>query len=109
MRKRLYAMSLVIAGLCLGLGGRAIAHEGHEHKVMGTVTIAAVDHVMLKDKDGQELTVKVTKDTKVRAKPAIKVQDLKTGTRIVVTAVEEKDKSMTAKVIEVGSAPAPAK
>ena len=109
MEKRVYAVGLVIAVVFLGLGGRATAHEGHEHKVMGTVTMAAVDHVMLKDKDGQELTVKVTKDTKVRAKPALKVQDIKTGTRIVVTAVEEKDKSMTAKVIEAGSAPAPAK
>ena len=109
MVKRVYAVCLAVTVLFLGLGSRAIAHEGHEHKVMGTVTMAAVDHVMLKDKDGQELTVKVTKDTKVRAKPAIKVQDIKTGTRIVVTAVEEKDKSMTAKVIEVGSAPAPAK
>ena len=109
MVKRVYATGLALSVLLFGLGSRALAHEGHEHKVMGTVTMAAVDHVMLKGTDGQEHTVKVTKDTKVRAKPAIKVQDIKTGTRIVVTAVEEKDKSMTAKVIEVGSAPAPAK
>ena len=109
MVKRVYATGLALSVLLFGLGSRAVAHEGHEHKVMGTVTMAAVDHVMLKDKDGQELTVKVTKDTKVRATPAIKVQDIKTGTRIVVTAVEEKDKSMTAKVIEVGAAPAATK
>ena len=29
---------------------RPLAHEGHEHKVMGTVTMAAADHVMLKDR-----------------------------------------------------------
>ena len=38
----------------------ALAHEGHDHKIIGTVTMAAADHVMLKDKDGKEVTVKVT-------------------------------------------------
>jgi hypothetical protein len=100
--KRLSAIVLAIAVLALGSGARLIAHEGHEHKVMGTVTMAEADHVMLKDTDGKDVMVKVTKDTKVKAKPAVKVQDIKVGSRIVVIAVEEKDKSMTAKSIEVG-------
>ena len=102
--KRLFATALALAVLALGSGARLLAHEGHEHKVMGTVTMAATDHVMLKDKDGKDVMVKVTKDTKVKAKPAVKVEDIKVGSRIVVTAVEEKDKSMTAKSIEVGAA-----
>ena len=109
MMKRFSATVLALAVLALGSGARLLAHEGHEHKVMGTVTMAAADHVMLKDKDGKDVTVKVTKDTKVKAKPAIKVEDIKVGTRVVVTAVEEKDKSMTAKSIEVGAAPAATK
>jgi hypothetical protein len=109
MLNRLLAGSLAAAVLSVGLGALAVAHEGHEHKVMGTITMAAVDHVMLKDKDGQDVTVKVTKETKVRAKPAIKVEDIKPGTRVVVTAVEAKDKSLTAKAIEVGAAPPPSK
>ena len=68
---------------------------------MGTVTMAAVDHVMLKDKDGKDVIVKVTKDTKVKATPAIKVEEIKVGTRVVVTAVEDKDKGMTRSFIEV--------
>ena len=100
--KRILATALALAVLMVGSGPRLLAHEGHEHKVMGTVTMAAADHVMLKDKDGKDVMVKVTKDTKVKAKPAVKVQDIKVGTRIVVTAVEEKDKSMRAKSIEVG-------
>ena len=107
--KKLFATVLALAVLTLGSGMRVLAHEGHEHKVMGTVTMAAADHVMLKDKDGKDVTVKVNKDTKVKAKPAMKVEEIKVGTRIVVTAVEEKDKSMTAKSIEVGAAPAAAK
>ena len=107
--KALSAVVLVLAVMTFGLSARLFAHEGHEHKVMGTVTMAAADHVMLKDKDGKDVMVKVTADTKVKAKPALKVQEIKPGTRIVVSAVEEKDKSMTAKTIEVGAAPAAAK
>jgi hypothetical protein len=104
--RRLFATFFALTILTVGSRAAVLAHEGHEHKVMGTVTMAAADHVMLKDKDGKDVTVKVTKDTKVKAKPALKVEEIKAGTRIVVTAVEEKDKSMTAKSIEVGAAPA---
>ena len=107
--KRCFAIVLALAILALGSGARLIAHEGHEHKVMGTVTMAAADHVMLKDKDGKDVMVKVTKDTKVKAKPAVNVEDIKVGSRIVITAVEEKDKSMTAKSIDVGAAAAATK
>ena len=107
--KRLFATILTFAVLALGSGAYLLAHEGHEHKVMGTVTMAAADHVMLKDKDGKDVTVKVTKDTKVKAKPAVKVEEIKVGSRVVVTAVEETDKSMTAKSIEVGVVAATAK
>ena len=85
------------------------AHEGHDHKIMGTVTMAAADHVMLKDKDGKDVTVRVTANTKVKAKPALKVEEIKTGTRVVITAEQQKDKSYTAKLIEVGVTAAPAK
>jgi hypothetical protein len=107
--KKLFAAILALVILTLGSSLSVRAHEGHEHKVMGTVTMAAADHVMLKDRDGKDVIVKVNKDTKVKAKPAVKVEEIKVGTRIVVTAVEEKDKSMTAKSIEVGAAPAAAK
>lgn len=105
MKKLIAAVAAMIV-LAGGAGGRLFAHEGHDHKVMGTVTMAAADHVMLKDTAGKDVLVKVTKDTKVKATPAMKVQEIKAGTRIVVTAQEGKDKSMTASVIEVGAAPA---
>jgi hypothetical protein len=107
--KHMFATVLALAVLAPGSGARMLAHEGHEHKVMGTVTMAAADHVMLKDKDGKDVTVKVTMDTKVKATPAVKVEDIKVGSRIVVTAVEAKDKTMTAKSIEVGAVAAATK
>ena len=109
MTTRFTVILLAFAILALGSSARLVAHEGHEHKVMGTVTMAAADHVMLKDKDGKDVTIKVSKDTKVKAKPMIKVEDLKAGTRVVITAVEQKDKSMTAKTIEVGAVAAATK
>ena len=107
--KRIFAILLALATLVSGSGAHLLAHEGHEHKVMGTVTMAAADHVMLKDKDGKDVTIKVTKDTKIKAKPVIKVEAIKVGTRVVITVVEGKDKSTTAKTIEVGAAPAATK
>ena len=109
MMKRLSVLVLAIAVLTLGVTAPLFAHEGHEHKVMGTVTMAAADHVMLKDKDGKDVMVKVTGDTKIKATPALKVQEIRAGTRVVISAVEGKDKNMTAKTIEVGAAPAAAK
>src|SRR5512145_1327075 len=102
MTRRLIATLLAMAVLGLTSGSYLLAHEGHDHKIMGTVTMAAADHVMLKDKDAKDVTVKVTKDTKVKSNPALKVEEIKAGTRVVITATQAKDKSFTAKTIEVG-------
>ncbi len=109
MMKQLMARLAVVVSLTIGAaagGTDVLAHGGHDHKVLGTVTMAASDHVMVKDTAGKDVTVKVTKSTKVKASPAMKVQDLKAGTRVVITAQEGKDKSMTASLIEVGVAAA---
>src|SRR5262245_24460575 len=107
--KRFIALLIAVGVLTVGSDLRLFAHEGHEHKIMGTVTMVAADHVMLKDKDGKDVTVQVTKDTKVKAKPAMKVEEIQAGTRVVITASQEKDKSFKAKIIEVGTANAATK
>lgn len=101
MKKWMISVSAV-AIMAVASVSQLMAHEGHDHKVMGTVTMAAADHVMLKDKDGKDVMVKVTKDTAVKAKTAMRVEQIQAGTRVVITATEAKDKSMTAKSIEVG-------
>lgn len=106
MMKRMLALASVLTLVMLAARVPVLGHAGHEHKIMGTVTMAMADHVMLKDKDGKDVTVKVTKDTKVKARPAIKVEEIKVGTRVVVSVVEAKDKTLTAKIIQVGTAPA---
>ena len=108
IRRRTIAL-VALCALILASGPALRAHEGHDHKIMGTVTMAAADHVMLKDTAGKNVTVLVTKETKVRSKPPMKVADIKAGTRVVITATQEKDQSFKAKAIEVGAAPAAAK
>lgn len=102
MVRRMVLVSVALVVLAAS-SGVVLAHEGHDHKILGTVTMAAADHVMLKDAEGKNVTVQVTKETKVRSKPVMKVEEIKVGTRIVITATEQKDKSFVAKTIEVGA------
>jgi hypothetical protein len=93
----------------LFVGLPVLAHEGHDHKILGTVTMAAADHVMLKDKAGKEFTVHITGATKVmRDKKPAALDDIKAGTRVVVTAVTERvngAERLRAKLIELGKSP----
>jgi hypothetical protein len=104
MTRRLTLLFTAVLTVTPWSGSALRAHEGHDHTIMGTVTMAAADHVMLEDRDGREVTVKVTKKTKVKSNPAMKVEEIQPGTRVVITAAQAKDKSWTAKTIEVGVA-----
>jgi hypothetical protein len=106
MTGRLAVTLLVVSVLATGLGAHLRAHDGHEHKVMGTVTRVTADHVSLTDTDKKLVTVQVTANTKVtrNGKP-MKAEEVRAGTRVVVTALIEKDQTMTARLIEVGIAP----
>ncbi len=100
----------LVAGVALVLGTTPLlhAHPGHDQKVMGTVTMTAADHVMLKTPQGKDMTVQINAATKfTRAKKAMKAADMKVGMRIVISAVtDEDDDKLIAKVIELGPAPA---
>ena len=108
MTRRFAAVLVALGVLAFGSGSYLFAHDGHDHKVMGTVTMAMADHLVLKDTDGKDITIQVTKETKIKAKQAMKVEEIKAGTRVVVTAVTEKDRT-TAKEIQVGVSAAAAK
>ena len=106
MTRRVAIAFLALCTLAVAAGSALLAHPGHDHKVLGTVTMAAPDHVMLKNTEGKEVTVQITKETKIlRAKKPMKIEDIKAGMRVVVTAVTENEQ-MSARVIELGPAPA---
>jgi hypothetical protein len=102
--------AIAVAALAVGafLSSAVLAHPGHEKKVIGTVTMAAPDHVMMKTPDGKDATIKIDRATKfMKAKKAMKASDLKVGMRIVVTAETlENDEELLAKTIELGQTPA---
>lgn len=79
----------------------------HEHKVMGTVTMAGSDHVMMKTTAGKDVTVNVTAKTKItRGKETVKIDAIKEGTRVIVTTASD-EPPYAAIAIQVGAAPKP--
>ena len=108
MKRTFWAMLLAV-GLA---SAPAAAHEGHAHKVMGTVSAIHENHLEVKATDGKTATMTITEKTKVvRGKTAMKPSDIRTGDRVVVTATETKGKdgktSLVVNQIQLGTATGP--
>jgi hypothetical protein len=74
---------------------------------MGTVTMAATDHLMIKTSDGKNATIMVNAKTKVvRGKTAVTSADIKPGARVVVTMGSDKA-PLVATEVQVGTAEQP--
>jgi hypothetical protein len=81
----------------------AAAHEGHDHKVMGTVSAVDQNHLEVKTRDGKTTTFVLDANTRVlRDKTPIKTADIEVGERVVVTAAQAKE-GMVAKEIRVAA------
>jgi len=77
------------------------AHEGHAHKLTGTVTAvhADINHVELRTKDGKSAGFYVTPTTKyVKGARTVALSLLAVGTRVVVTTKMEGEKTMATEV-----------
>ena len=76
-----------------------LAHEGYQHKVMGTV--AAVDemHIKISAKDGVRVSIQLQLDTEFQEgdQPAT-LADVKVGQRVVVTYSEHEGHKIAHKV-----------
>ena len=111
MRKLALVFAVVAAPFAAAL---LDAHEGHAHKLIGTVTAVHADgnHVELKTKDGKTAGFYVASTTKyVRGARTVALSDLAMGTRVVVTTKMEGDKAVATEVrlgAATGSAKAPA-
>lgn len=81
--RRAFTLALCVAVL-LTCGSVALAHEGHLHKVMGTIVAADAAKLDVKGTDGKTLTLVVDGSTKVtRGTAVIRAADLKAGERVV--------------------------
>jgi len=98
-------VAVVLAfALALFLAGPALAHEGHEHKVMGTVAAIDDKHVDITGKDGHNTTIWLNGETKfLRGKSSTTVGEVKVGERVVITAVEKDEKMIAREVLVAAS------
>lgn len=111
MTKRFIIGAALVAALAIPAYARA--HEGHAHKVMGTVTTLHENHLEVKATDGKTSMITLNEKTKIlRGNVKVKVEELKPGERVVVTATETKGKdgkaTLVATEIRLGSANATA-
>lgn len=74
------------------------AHEGHAHKVRGTVSAITAKQLEVKTPDGKTVAIALDAKTVYRhGKAKADLQTLKVGERVVVDAVQEEGaKAMTA-------------
>ena len=101
MKPRMITLSVIVM---LALAGQVPAHEGHVHKMMGTVTAVEATHLDMDSKDGGKLSIVLNKDTKyLRGSAPAAVSDIKIGERVVVSAVEE-GKKMVAREVRMAAA-----
>ncbi len=103
MRRQLAAITLL---LTLAAPALLSGHEGHEHKrFMGTVTMIDQKHVMLKTKEGKEITIYLDQSTKYRRGSAAATAagaGVKVGDRVVVSVTSDRE-PYTAKEVRLGS------
>jgi hypothetical protein len=106
MNRRLLAGVALLAALAIPAA--SLAHEGHPHRVMGTVTAVQGNHVTVKTADGKTVMVMLDAKTKItQGKAKVEATALKAGDRVVAEGAEEKDMIM-ATAVRLG-APTPAK
>jgi hypothetical protein len=103
MTRRTFVLALALTA---SASVPALAHEGHDHKLLGTISELAADHVVVRaTKDGALSTVALTRTTKItRGKAVMQATDLKVGDRVVVNIGNGKA-PLSAKAIQVGAAP----
>jgi hypothetical protein len=89
MRRRLIIGAALVVALVMP--SYAGAHEGHPHKVMGTVTAKHENHLEVKSVDGKTASITLDENTKIlRGKAKVTADDLTPGERVVVTTMEKK-------------------
>ena len=102
-RRLTLAVLVTLAALPL----QVLAHPGHAHKILGTVTTVTATSVEVLDRGNEKTTFAITKDTKIRVgKGAGTIKDVRTGLRIVVEAEEEEDETFVAVTIQLPERPA---
>ena len=79
------------------------AHDGHVHKIMGTVTARDAKHLEVKTPSGENLSIAITpKTTATRNKRKVPLSEVQVGRRVVV-AIGNGEDPLQAGEIQVGA------
>jgi len=101
-------IGLAILGTVMLAPRVALAHEGHDHTVMGTISSIDGTNLMVKTADGKQTMVMMDAKTKItQGTTKIDVKALKVGDRVVATGAEAQG-MISATTVKIGAAPAAA-
>ncbi|MFQ5720743.1 MAG: hypothetical protein ACE5IK_14485, partial [Acidobacteriota bacterium] len=101
MRRAIATTVFLVLGVVPGI---IRAHEGHDHKVMGTVVSVAADRLEVEKKDGDTVSVALDEETRYRrGREVVGIADVKAGERVVVTIVEKAGKDTARDVMLASS------
>ena len=101
-RMRPMATMVLLLALALATPVALSAHEGHVHKVLGTVTTHGQQRLEIKTQDGKVVAVTLdAKTTVARGTKALTESDVKVGDRVVVDVGD--GKTMVARSIKLGA------
>jgi hypothetical protein len=99
------SVAVLSAAAVLALPVRLLAHEGHVHKVMGTVAAVDATHIEVDTKDGKKESYPLTKDTNyLKGKAAATAGDVKLGARVVLSVVEKEGKKSVTELLMAAGA-----
>jgi len=103
-------IGLAILGVVMLAPRFALAHDGHDHTVMGTISSIDGTNLMVKTADGKQTMVMMDAKTKItQGATKLDVKALKVGDRVVASGPEDKG-MISAETVKVGAAAAaPAK
>ena len=101
MRTTSLVASILAAALLIPAFARA--HDGHAHKIMGTITARDDKHVQVRTPSGENLSIEVNAKTVVtKDKKKVGLAEVQTGRRVVVDIGNGED-PLIAREIQVGA------
>jgi hypothetical protein len=94
-------LGVALAPLALvALVGVASGHEGHAHKVMGTVAAVTAEQIEIVGQDGKKAAFVLTKTTVFKKDANVAaLKDVTVGSRVVLSSVEKDGKKSITEVL----------
>lgn len=106
MKKFLIIASFLVASAAAAV--TALAHEGHAHKVMGTVVSITSEQIEVTTADGKKEAIALTKETVFKKDKALATaKDVMVGMRVVLSVIEKEEKKSVSEVM-IGAMAMPA-